>query len=205
MHGVEPELFSFRRCPYAIRARMALYASGQSFQITEVSLRAKPERLCTLSPKATVPVLVLTDGQVIDQSLDIMRWALSKSDPLGWLSRSGTAHSLDLLARNDGEFKHWLDRYKYPDRYPRECVGVAREKAMQALIHPLADLLKSQPYIGGCEASLEDVAIFPFIRQFSGVDPVWFASEVSPSVQGWLADWLRSPLFERVMRKPSVR
>lgn len=223
MNLVEPELFSFRRCPYAIRARMALYASGQSFHVSEVSLRNKPERLIALSPKATVPVLVLSDGRVIDESLDIMRWALAQSDPLGWLSRSGTQQAMELLVRNDGPFKHWLDRYKYPGRYADadtadtdpdakpdakpdagNCTIVAREHAMQVLINPLGSLLNSQPFIGGDDASVEDVAIFPFVRQFSGVEPAWFATHVPRSVQDWLATWLRSALFEQVMQKQPV-
>ena len=201
MNGFEPELFSFRRCPYAMRARMALYASERRFRITEVSLRDKPERLVALSPKATVPVLVLSDGQIIDESLDIMRWALSQSDPLGWLARAGSQQASELLERNDGQFKYWLDRYKYPSRYPQNCMHAARQNAIEVLIDPLARLLGSQPFIGGQAASLEDVAIFPFIRQFSGVEPAWFSTCAPASVQNWLAAWLHSALFERIMLK----
>src|SRR5690554_2862301 len=208
-----PVLYSFRRCPYAIRARMALYASGLPFKTIEVSLKNKPARLVELSPKATVPVLVLPGGEVIDESLDIMRWALGQSDPAHWLRQSqelsgrvGQQASVDpfvLLKRNDTDFKHWLDRYKYPVRYPDERIDVAhaREMAMQTLIWPLARVLEGARWLGGDAPCLEDVAIFPFVRQFSGVDPTWFHESVPQSVQSWLQDWLDSKLFERVMRK----
>lgn len=211
-----PVLYSFRRCPYAIRARMALYASGVKFQTIEVSLRNKPARLVELSPKATVPVLVLPGDEVIDESLDIMRWALGQSDTLGWLERSraraamlqvdataGPTAPATLLRANDTQFKHWLDRYKYPVRYPQESIDVAhaRHQAMQALIWPLASALSEERWLGGNEPGLEDVAIFPFVRQFSGVEPDWFAQNVPDAVRSWLQHWLDSALFAQVMQK----
>ena len=208
-----PILYSFRRCPYAIRARMVLYASGVPFETVEVSLRNKPARLIELSPKATVPVLVLPGDKVIDESLDIMRWALGQSDPQNWLRQSQLQSDLAqtsesdppaiLLKANDTDFKHWLDRYKYPVRYPDEGIDVAhaRAMAMQALIWPLSHALQSERWLGGGAPCLEDVAIFPFVRQFSGVEPAWFQKSVPQSVQSWLQGWLDSALFERVMRK----
>lgn len=197
------ELFSFRRCPYAMRARMALYCSETPFTVIEVSLRQKPARLLELSPKGTVPVLV-ADGQVIDQSLDIMHWALQQSDPAGWLHRSGQAVPAALLQCNDQAFKHWLDRYKYPNRYPDEStLGLlARDKAVAALLTPLAQYLSEHAYLGGQAPALEDVAIFPFVRQFAAVEPEWFQETMPAGLQRWLSHWVTHPLFERVMQKP---
>ena len=118
-----PVLYSFRRCPYAIRARLALRISGLPLELREVSLKSKPPEMLALSAKGTVPVLVLPDGLVIDESLDIMRWALSQNDPEAWLSHGPLNDMLALIAINDGKFKHALDRYKYPNRYPQESNG----------------------------------------------------------------------------------
>lgn len=203
------ELFSFRRCPYAMRARMALHASGIAFRIHEVSLRDKPQRMLALSPKGTVPVLVVSKDQgqqqVIDESLDIMRWALSQSDPDGWLRFAGSAAGARLLQINDGPFKHWLDRYKYVTRFADEGITShdARTHACEVMFDPLADILRRQPFIGGSQPALEDVAIFPFVRQFAGVEPQWFGQSMAPQVIAWLDGWLESELFRRVMQKSS--
>ena len=201
--GPIPVLYSFRRCPYAIRARMALAASGVAYETVEVSLRDKPARLIELSPKATVPVLVLPGDVVLDESLDIMRWALGQSDGLGWLARADKPDARQLLHANDTTFKYWLDRYKYPARYPGEAVTgrEARHQAVRALISPLNHLLEIRPWLGGEQPSLEDVAIFPFVRQFACVEPAWFQSQVPQAVRDWLAHWLQSELFARVMQK----
>ena len=191
----EPILFSFRRCPYAIRARLALLVSDTAFEIREVKLSDKPAELRAASPKATVPVLVLADGQVIDESLDIMRWALSRSDPEGWLGGDDAA----LIATNDGAFKHHLDRYKYPERHdtdPAEhraaCLGILAE---------LETRLRGAGYLCGDRRSLTDAAIVPFVRQFAAVDRGWFAAQPLPEVQRWLSGWLASPLFEQAMAR----
>lgn len=180
---------------------MALYASGTTFEIHEIRLRDKPAHMLAVSPKGTVPVLCLTDGRILQESLDIMRWALAIHDPQGWLRGADTAEACEWLTRNDGPFKAALDRYKYTPREQAADRLLAREQAMQSLIAPLTRVLSLRPYVGGSRPLLQDVAIFPFVRQFAGVDPVWFEQTVAPGVQRWLRGWLASPLFERVMRK----
>lgn len=188
-----PVLYSFRRCPYAMRARLALLASGAVCEIREVKLSAKPAALIAASPKATVPVLVLPDGTVIDESLDIMRWALDRDDPDGWLTRADEA----LIAANDGPFKHHLDRYKYPHRHGSDAAE--HRAAGLAMLESLEARLTAEPYLGGERRGLTDAAIFPFVRQFAATDPVWFAAQPLPRLHAWLADHLAWPLFDRAM------
>lgn len=194
-------LYSFRRCPYAIRARMALYASCVDCQIHEVSLRNKPQALLALSPKATVPVLHCADGRVIEQSLEIMYWALEQHDPSGWLENQALAGNTELLALNDGPFKHWLDRYKYFERYPEHTQLYYRAQAEDCLIARLDKQLSLTAYLGADKPCLTDVAIFPFVRQFAAVDAAWFAQSQWVSVRRWLASWLESSTFIAVMQK----
>lgn len=200
-----PLLYSYRRCPYAMRARMALLQAGRDFQALEVDLRDKPAALLALSPKGTVPVLHLPDGRVLEESWDIMAWALAPDDPDGWWRLAQSPENLDLLHRNDGDFKHYLDRYKYPDRYPEDerSRDALRAHAVAALLVPLEARLHSQPYLGGATPCATDLAIFPFVRQFAGVDPRWFAEQDLPSLQAWLAAWLGSRLFEACMARLS--
>lgn len=188
-------LYSFRRCPYAMRARMALIVAGVRCEIREVVLRDKPAELIAASPKATVPVLVMDDGTVIDQSLDIMRWALARHDPEGWLAGDDTG----LIATNDGAFKHHLDRYKYPDRHggdPQEYRAAAL-----ALLVPLEVRLSAHADLCRDGSSLTDIALFPFVRQFAAVDPKWFAAQPVARVRAWLARHCDSALFEQAMVK----
>lgn len=198
-----PLLYSFRRCPYAMRARMALLQAGRGFRLQEVSLRDKPAAMLLLSPKGTVPVLQLTDGTVLEESWDIMRWAWSADDPEGCWHRAQSAENLALLRCNDGEFKRTLDRYKYPDRYPDETRPreVLRAHAVATLLQPLEARLQQQPALGGAVPCATDLAIFPFVRQFAAVEPAWFAEQALPALQAWLADWLNSRLFETAMIK----
>lgn len=201
--GVLPLLYSYRRCPYAMRARMALLHAGRGFLAWEVVLRDKPAALLALSPKGTVPVLRLPDGHVLEESWDIMRWALAEADPQGWWSRAQSPENLDLVRRNDGAFKRELDRYKYPERHieegrPREVVQAA---AVDALLGPLAMRLDAHPYLGGDAPCATDVAVFPFVRQFAAVDPAWFAAQPWPALHAWLRGWLDSRLFEVCMSK----
>ena len=196
-----PLLYSYRRCPYAMRARMALLLAGVAFNVFEIVLRDKPPALLALSPKGTVPVLHLPDGQVLEQSWDIMRWALEARDPEGCWSRAMSAENMDLLSRNDGEFKLHLDRYKYPDRYPGEARDEHRQRAVETLLMPLEQRLRTQPYLGGDKLCATDLAIFPFVRQFAAVEPAWFASQDWPALQSWLDAWLSSGLFEACMAK----
>lgn len=188
-----PILYSFRRCPYAMRARLALLASEVPFAIREVVLRDKPAALIAASPKATVPVLVLADGTVIDESLDIMRWALGRYDPEDWLSGDDVA----LIELFDTQFKPQLDRYKYAGRHDADPI-VHREAGV-ALLQVLEARLTDGANLCGGRRSLTDMAIMPFVRQFASVDGAWFAAQAIPLVQAWLARHLASSLFARAM------
>ncbi|GAA0767671.1 glutathione S-transferase [Erythromicrobium ramosum] len=191
-----PLLYSFRRCPYAMRARMALWVAGIVVELREVKLAAKPPELIAASPKGTVPVLVLPDGTVIDQSMAIMRWALAQNDPESWLTGDDAA----LIAANDGPFKHHLDRAKYPGRYEVDGVTDHRAAAL-ALLAPLEARLEAAPWLCGESRALTDIAQFPFIRQFAAIDSEWFAAQPLPRLQGWLEGLARSELFASVMPK----
>ena len=193
-----PVLYSFRRCPYAMRARMALAASGAEVMLREVLLKDKPSELLAASPKATVPVLVLSDGGVIEESLDVMQWALKQSDPLEWLA--GGALDSEWIGECDGEFKHLLDRYKYADRHPEHTAEDYRKNA-EAFIQKLEDQLSGSDWVGGESANAVDVALFPFIRQFAGVDPSWWQQAPYPHVKQWLENWLNNALFSAIMAK----
>ena len=190
-----PILYSFRRCPYAMRARMALLVSGLPFELREVVLRDKPAAMIAASPKATVPVLVLEDGAVIDESLDIVRWALRHSDPEDWLAGDDAV----LIATFDGAFKHHLDRYKYAERYHAD--PVAHRSAGFALLQELEQRLASSANLCRDTSALTDIAIFPFVRQFAAVDRVWFDARPVPQVRAWLARHIASPLFDRAMAR----
>ncbi len=195
-----PVLYSFRRCPYAIRARMALCYAGVPVELREVLLRDKPRQLIEASAKATVPVLVLGDGRVLDESLDIMCWALTLSDPQHWLDDSTVAATLALIERNDFGFKPWLDKYKYADRHPENSVAYYREQCL-ACLQPLQETLAGQQFLVKNSMSLADVAIFPFIRQFNGVDPGLLGRAGLHAIASWLASMVDSALFAGVMQK----
>ena len=186
-----------------MRARMALVLAGRPFEAVEVSLRDKPASLLALSPKATVPVLHLPDGRVIEESWDIMRWALAEPDPQGWWARAQSPANLDLLQRNDGDFKHHLDRWKYPQRHWNDGLmpQAHRDAGWEALLQPLESRLQHSPYLGGATACATDLAVMPFVRQYAAVDPGWFGAQSLPAVQSWLRDWLVDPLFIICMQK----
>lgn len=194
-----PIIYSYRRCPYAMRARMALWAAQVQLEVREVSLREKPAHLLQISPKGTVPVLQLPDGTVLEQSLDIMQWALAQHDPQGWLHADGEAVN-HFISINDDEFKKALDRYKYPERYPEQPQLVYRQQGEQFL-QVLETSLQQHRFLLGDSASMADVAIFPFIRQFAAVDGEWFAGSAYPRLRAWLEGWLESPLFAEIMQK----
>lgn len=198
-----PRLYTFRRCPYAMRARMALLQAGREFEAVEVSLRDKPASLLALSPKATVPVLQLPDGSVIDESWEIMRWALAAPDAKDCWARAQSPENLDLMRRNDGEFKHHLDRWKYPQRYASERLtpDAHRDRAVDVLLRLLEARLLDAPSLGGATPCATDLAVLPFVRQFASVDPGWFATLDLPSVRQWLNGWLVNPLFAACMYK----
>ena len=194
-------LYAFRRCPYAIRARMAVLQAGVSVELREVVLRDKPPAMLAASPKGTVPVLVLPDGRVIDESLGIMRWALLQSDPQGWLHHDASADLQALVALNDGPFKRALDAYKYPERHPEQDAAAHRAQGEALLVSLLEEYLAAQPFLAGASAGWCDVAIFPFVRQWAAVDAAWFQASRWCGVRRWLDGWLNDPLFEQAMVK----
>jgi glutathione S-transferase len=198
-------LYTFRRCPYAIRARLAAYASGAAVELREVSLRNKPESMLSASAKGSVPVLVLPDGCVIDESWDIMLWALHRHDPEGWMGNNDcyVDVAIPLVTENDTVFKSSLDRYKYADRYPERPQIHYRSDAERFLLK-LEMRLRETQYLLGDMMSIADVAIFPFIRQFAEVDKHWFAQAPYPSLQRWLKNILDSEHFTAVMKKYAV-
>ena len=201
MPAAHPVLYSFRRCPYAMRARLALMVSEQACELREVALKNKPAEMLSASPKGTVPVLLAEDGSVIEQSLDVMLWALQRNDPQRWLQpASGTLQDmLALVAECDGEFKRQLDRYKYPDRHA-EGGELARGRGAHFL-SGLEARLGDSPQLAGGHATLADAALMPFVRQFAMVDAAWFGAQPWPRLQAWLAAWTGSALFERAMHK----
>ena len=197
-----PILYSFRRCPYAMRARMALLASGTVCELREIVLRGKPQELFAASPKGTVPVLVLPNGTVIEESLDIMLWALERNDPEHWLTpEHGELDDMrQLIAQCDGDFKFHLDRYKYPNRY--DHVDALEHRAAGAdFLLMLESRLAHWPYIFGSRPALADIAIFPFVRQFAQTDQAWFDAHPWPHLIRWLSTLLDSALFSSVMHK----
>ena len=203
-----PVLYSFRRCPYAIRARLALAISRVGYELREVSLKNKPAEMLTASAKGTVPVLVLPGGQVIAESLDIMRWALALNDPDGWLTPA-LDDMAALITDNDGKFKHSLDRYKYPNRYPLESDGdlhtfaITQRLEAASWLQTLESRLSQrwQIWLCGPQPSLADMAILPFVRQFAHTDAAWFAGQPWPLLQAWLAGFQTSSLFGAAMAK----
>jgi glutathione S-transferase len=195
-----PILYSFRRCPYAMRARLAIACSNIDVELREVDLGNKPQAMLLISPKATVPVLQLENGRVLDESLDIMLWALQQNDPEHWLKADFLANAKALICRNDEPFKYYLDRYKYADRYPAYSELYYRQQG-ELFLADLEDLLTQSAYLCGEHFSLADAAILPFIRQFCAVDPAWFKASPYPALRQWLNHFLASPLFEQVMIK----
>ena len=198
-----PILYSFRRCPYAIRARLALAASGITLELREVVLKDKPASMIALSPKATVPVLQTLEGKVIDESLDIMLWALHQSDPQQWLSpldERQYQQAINLIETNDDKFKYYLDRYKYADRYPEFTAEYYRQQAEEFLLQ-LEQLLTENGHLLQQQPCIADMAILPFIRQFAFVDMNWFKQAPYPRLRNWLNTFLDSDLFRTIMKK----
>ncbi|MGF6330340.1 glutathione S-transferase [Pseudomonas sp. BS3782 TE3695] len=195
-------LYSFRRCPYAMRARMALRYSGVAVQIVEVSLKAKPAEMLALSSKGTVPVLSV-DGRVIDESLDIMRWALAQNDPQDWLLKDdpqAQQRSAALIEENDQVFKVHLNRYKYAEHYPEQPMAVYRAEG-EVFLGKLDELLEGRDYLLADHPSLADIALMPFVRQFAHVDREWFGQTPYVRLQAWLQRFIDSDLFTSVMAK----
>ena len=197
-----PILYSFRRCPYAMRARSALIVSGTPVDHREVELRNKPAAMLAASPKGSVPVLVLPDGKVIDESWDIMLWALRRNDPQNWLGRDEChlQSTLPLLNENDTRFKRNLDGYKYPEQYPEQTRSAWRS-AGETFLQWLETQLNTTACLLGADFSIADAALLPFIRQFAAIDSDWFASAPYPALRAWLELYTSSTLFEKVMQK----
>lgn len=208
MAAALPVLYSFRRCPYAMRARLAIAASGQRCTLREVVLRNKPAELLVASTKATVPVLVLENGHVLEQSLDIMLWALQQHDPQHWLApQTGTLDTmLALIAECDDVFKSNLDRYKYPNRHAGAVAAQSRDQGASYLTR-LENLLAAQggetAYLFGERPALADMAIAPFVRQYAQTDRLWFDVQAWPKLQAWLAAFCASSLYQAIMHKYS--
>ncbi|MBB1438211.1 glutathione S-transferase [Shewanella sp. SG41-4] len=204
-------LYSFRRCPYAMRARIGLHLSQLNPVVREIELKNKPAEMIAISAKGTVPVLELSNTQVISESLDIMRFALTEHPATDnhylttteyqtlqyWLDKSMTE---SLINANDNQFKPWLDKYKYADRFPEYSQLWYRQQA-ERFIQTLEDQLQQHNYLCTNSSTLADFAIFPFIRQFANVEPMWFNTMPYPNVCAWLARLMNSPLFNVTMYK----
>ncbi len=197
-----PVFYSFRRCPYAMRARLAISAARQKCILREIVLRDKPEEMLALSPKGTVPVLHLPDGTVVDESLDIMLWALGQNDPQGWLplEKGDQKVVMELIAFHDETFKFHLDRYKYPNRY-QNVDGLYHRSEAETILSGLEERLRYCENLLDKRPTLIDFALFPFVRQFANVDRVWFDALPYPHLQRWLETHLASGLFLSVMTK----
>lgn len=183
-----------------MRARMALAYSGIAVEIREISLREKPASMLVISPKGTVPVLQ-SDGLVIEQSYDIMKWALKQSDSDQWLSAETESVIDEWVEKNDGPFKKLLNQYKYPDRYPDISLEETLSQATTSFLGPINEQLKKSAYLLGSKISLADIAIFPFVRQFAMVDPKWIDQSGLSFLKQWLNEHIQSPLFLSVMQK----
>jgi glutathione S-transferase len=199
---MKPLLFTFRRCPFAIRARLAIKVSGVEVDQQEVSLRAKPKEMLECSPKGTVPVLKFADGFVLEQSLDIMHWALSIHDPERWLDHDQTVMNevMSLIKQNDESFKPALDLYKYAVRFPEHSEAYYREQA-EPFLAVLDARLNKDGYLLSGRYTLADMAIFPFVRQFSNVNPDWFYASRYHHLIAWLDRLTGSELFQNIMQK----
>ena len=195
-----PILYSFRRCPYAMRARMAIHISSQKCEIREVLLRDKPPSMLEYSSKGTVPVLVLQSGEVIDESLDVIDWALNLNDPDNWQRSKDNEKTKELIKINDGEFKHHLDRYKYSKRYDNEDPEFHRKKCL-SFIEKVNSELQNSKYIFDDAISYIDISLLPFIRQFRIADKEWFDELPYENVKSWLSNFLNSELLKSIMSK----
>ena len=202
-------LYSFRRCPYAMRGRMALAISGLEYEHRELILRDKPASMLAFSPKGTVPVYITEDGEVIDESIDLVHYALGQNDPEGWLTSQDDV-SAQFMSDNDGPFKHHLDRYKYASRYNEEAkrgdVDMGHRADAETYIQNLESRLSDAPYLAGSARGLADITIFPFIRQFANTDRTWWdgpkdGSPPYPATHKWLEGHLASDLFKSIMAK----
>ncbi|MGZ8256965.1 MAG: glutathione S-transferase [Gallionella sp.] len=197
-----PILYSFRRCPYAMRARTALIHSGIEIELREIALRAKPAAMLAASAKGSVPVLVLPNGSVIDESWGIMLWALRKNQADDWLGKNeiNVQAALPLVLENDSTFKRALDCYKYPERHPGHTQHFYRAQG-EEFLQQLETRLHFTSYLLDNNMTLADAALLPFVRQFAAVDAAWFSNAPYPQLRDWLERFTASELFARVMQK----
>lgn len=195
-----PCLYSFRRCPYAMRARLGLLFAELPVELREITLKNKPTQMLAISPKGTVPVLQQPDGTVIEESCEIMLWALEQQDPKGLLVTDILPQAMALIEQNDNEFKYWLDRYKYADRHLEMSQTQYREQG-EVFLQTLEASLTKNTYLLGDSVSIADIAIMPFVRQFAHVDREVFYNLPYPKLQSWLQYWLAHPIFLQAMTK----
>ncbi|TXD97851.1 glutathione S-transferase [Psychrobacter frigidicola] len=193
-------LYSFRRCPYAMRARLGLLFAKLKVELREISLKNKPSQMLAISPKGTVPVLQLVDGAVIEESREIMVWALGQQDPQRLLDAKVLHLANALIEKNDNEFKYWLDRYKYADRH-LEMTQMEYRQQGEAFLQVLEGLLSKNAFLLGNNATIADIGIMPFVRQFAHVDRKVFYSLPYPKLQQWLEYWLEHSFFLQAMTK----
>lgn len=200
-----PILYSFRRCPYAMRARLAIKASGLIVEIREVELKNKPKEFLNISPKATVPIVYISSEQIIEESLDIMEWALKINDPLNLLKHEklNKIEIHNILIKLENQFKQNLDRYKYSSRFDLPNPKLYRDKNLQTL-NEFNNLLQNNKGICSSNLSLLDYAVFPFIRQFRNVNSVWFDSLELKFLQTWLYELIDSDEFSSIMKKYEI-
>ena len=212
-------LYSYRRCPYAMRARLALAFTGHRFEVREISFRDKPQEMLAVSPKGTVPVLVLPEGRIIDESYDIVMFAAdhdqkqivvnsaSGQKGLGVLDDEGNARGHNLYDRLQHDFIGWLNKYKYADRYPDDELlqqegPLAYRKKCEGFVGDLEALLEKNSFLLGQHITVFDILLFPFVRQFWVADRDWFDNDFeSPKVKAWMSWFFDHPLFQGVMPK----
>ncbi|MDP4543732.1 glutathione S-transferase [Psychrobacter sp. CLB018] len=195
-----PRLYSFRRCPYAMRARLGLLFAGLQVELREITLKNKPPQMLAISPKGTVPVLQLLNGTVIEESREIIIWALTQQDAQELLAAQTLPQANALIDKNDNEFKYWLDRYKYADRHLDMSQAEYRQRG-EIFLQMLEELLIKNPYLLGERITIADIGIMPFVRQFAHVNRKVFYDLPYPNLQRWLQDWLKHPLFLQAMTK----
>ena len=195
----KPKLFTYRRCPYAIRSRLALYQAGIDYESIEISLKNKPGDFLALSPKGTVPLLVQSDGKIIEESLEIMLWALNINDREHWVLKNNDLCQ-KLIFENDFHFKKNLDKYKYADRFPEHSKEYYRSQC-EIFLNALEEKLQFKLYLIEDRISIADIAIFPFVRQFRLVDENWFLNSKYDALKKWLNGLINSCMFKEVMKK----
>ncbi|MDA0238178.1 MAG: glutathione S-transferase N-terminal domain-containing protein [Proteobacteria bacterium] len=199
-----PILWTFRRCPYAMRTRLAIKRSGISVYLREILLQDKPPEFIEDSEKATVPVLKLPDGKILEESLDIMRWALKQSDPDDWCQVlvAEADYSKAFLTELDGTFKDALDRYKYASRYALNGDAVLRHRSIgTAFLQRINERLDEHPFVSGQKQGFLDIASLPFVRQFRIADPTWFDRQNWALLHVWLQQFIESEQFAVIMQK----